>query len=163
MEPLEEKLDRLVTLLQNQQNASRDGTEAPASTGSPPVAMSNFDLSIAATILPCPGEPSPLQADEYLASFRTHMLRFFPVVRLPSDMSSEQLKEEKPFLWLCIMSVACTSTSHQLVLGDSIRQIVGRELVYRGEKSMDLLLGLLIFIAWYVVFLAILIQVNDPL
>lgn len=102
------------------------------------------------TIFPCPGEPSSIQAEEYFSRFRTHMLRFFPVFHLPDTTTSGQLREERPFLWLCVMCVACSSTSQQLALGDSVRQIISREIVYKGEKNIDLLLGLLIFLAWYV-------------
>ncbi|KAI1779151.1 hypothetical protein F4818DRAFT_403499 [Hypoxylon cercidicola] len=103
------------------------------------------DLS---AIFPCPGEPSSIQAEEYFSRFRTHMLRFFPVFYLPDTTTSGQLREERPFLWLCVMCVACSSTSQQLALGDSIKQIVSREMVYKGEKNIDLLLGLLTFLAW---------------
>ncbi|KAI1766320.1 hypothetical protein GGR53DRAFT_487022 [Hypoxylon sp. FL1150] len=100
------------------------------------------------TIFPCRGEPSAIQAEEYFARFRASMLRFFPVYHLPDMTTSSQLREERPFLWLCVMCVACSSTSQQLALGDSIKGIVSREIVYKGEKNIDLLLGLLTFLAW---------------
>lgn len=160
--PLEEKLDQLVSLLQNQQNSRLNETQSPpqhnSRTAAPigpredhtPTHDSLYPQSVPGSLASCLGEPSPLQADEYLAIFRTHMLRFFPAFRLEPDIVSQQLKQEKPFLWLCIMCVACTSTSHQLLLGDSIKQIVAREIVYKSQKNMDFLLGLLVFIAWLV-------------
>jgi hypothetical protein len=101
-------------------------------------------------ILPCAGEPSLAQADEYFVIFKLKMLRCFSVVYLSPDMSSRQLREERPFLWLCVMTVACKSTSQQVILGDSIKQIVAQEILFHGEKRLEFLQGLLIFSAWSV-------------
>ena len=119
-------------------------------TGAPQELGDSVSDLLPVNIFPCPGEPSPSQAEEYLTTFRMHMLRFFPIFHLPESMTSWQLKEERPFLWLCIMSVACPSAPEQSVLGDNIRGIVGRELIYNSKKSVDLLLGLLVFTAWCV-------------
>lgn len=78
------------------------------------------------------------------------MLQCFPVIYLFADMSSGQLREERPFLWLCIMAVACTSTQQQAILGDSVKQIVARDVLFHSENKLEFLLGLLIFIAWFV-------------
>lgn len=101
-------------------------------------------------ILPCPGEPSAVLAEQYLATFRTHMLQFFPIIHIHAGMTSQQLRKDKPFLWLCIMTVACSSTQQQMVLGDSVREIISREIVFKSKKNLDFLLGTLTFIAWYV-------------
>jgi hypothetical protein len=101
-------------------------------------------------ILPCAGEPSLAQAEEYFVIFKLKMLHCFPVIYLSTDMSSHQLREERPFLWLCIMAVACKSTSQQVMLGDSIKTIVAQEILFHGEKRLEFLQGLLIFSAWSV-------------
>ncbi|KAH7340074.1 hypothetical protein BKA66DRAFT_479341 [Pyrenochaeta sp. MPI-SDFR-AT-0127] len=179
--PLEEKLDRLVSLLQNQQNARLNETQSSPEHNNDTAALiaSREDHAPAQDLLypqlapnsliSCLGEPSSSQAEDYLTIFRTHMLRFFPAFRLGPDISSQRLKQEKPFLWLCIMCVACTSTSHQLLLGDSIKQIVAREVVYKSQKNMDFLLGLLVFIAWahyqirYMAFLSDFMQLSTSI
>ncbi|KAI0018841.1 hypothetical protein F4780DRAFT_495335 [Xylariomycetidae sp. FL0641] len=99
-------------------------------------------------LFPCPGEPSISQAEEYFARFRTMMLPSFPVFHLPDSMTFQKLREEKPFLWICVMCVASTSTSQQQVLGESIRGIIGREMIAKCEKNIDLLQGILVFLAW---------------
>ncbi len=132
--PLEDKLDRIVSLLQGQTRAQD----------------SLHPHSFSKSLISCLGEPSSSQSDKYLANFRTHMLRFFPAFQLAPDISSQQLRHEKPFLWLCIMCVASTSTAHQIVLGESIKQIVAREVVHKSQRNMDFFLGLLVFIAWSV-------------
>ena len=101
-------------------------------------------------ILPCAGEPSTTQAEEYFHTFRTTMLQFFPVVSLNAADTSQKLKVERPFLWLCIMAVACNSTSQQVILGESVKAIVAREVICQSRKNTELLLGLLIFTAWCV-------------
>lgn len=100
------------------------------------------------SILPCPGEPTPFQAEQYLNTYRAHMARYLPFTHILPTTTSEELRRQSPFLWLCIMCVACGSTSQQTVLAESVKQIVAKKMVVEGEKSLDLLLGVLIFIGW---------------
>lgn len=95
------------------------------------------------------GEPSPVEAEEYLTEFQAFKIKFFPFVCIPSTMSSKQLRQERPFLWLCIMVAGSKSTSQHQVLDSKVRQIVAQEMVVRSEKNTDLLLGLLSFTGWY--------------
>jgi hypothetical protein len=98
------------------------------------------------------GEPSPVQAEEYLINFQTYKSKYFPFIYIPSTTSALQLVQERPFLWLCIMAVGSKSTLEQQVLGSKIRQIVAQDMVVQSEKNIDLLLGLLIFIGWYSIY-----------
>jgi hypothetical protein len=41
--------------------------------------------------------------------------------------------------------------AHQLAMGDAIRRIVSRKVVADHEKSLDILLGLICYLAWSVV------------
>ncbi|CAM1503516.1 Fc.00g011070.m01.CDS01 [Cosmosporella sp. VM-42] len=94
------------------------------------------------------GEPSISEAEEYFHTFRTRMLQFFPIVTFGVTDTSQTLKEERPFLWLCIMAVACNSTPQQFAIGESVKEVVAREMICRSRKNTDLLVGLLIFTAW---------------
>ncbi|RFU30228.1 hypothetical protein B7463_g6109, partial [Scytalidium lignicola] len=49
-------------------------------------------------------EPSLIQAEGYLTNFRTCKSKFFPFIHIPSITSAQQLRKERPFLWLCIMA-----------------------------------------------------------
>lgn len=94
-------------------------------------------------------ELSPTEAEEYLMNFRNYKLKFFPFIHLPPTVTAEQLHQDRPFLWLCIMTASCKSTSKQLRLGNKIRQVLAEKIVVQSEKNIDLLLGLLTFIGWY--------------
>lgn len=95
------------------------------------------------------GEPSPAEAEEYLINFQTHKLKYFPCIHISSTTTAQQLRLERPFLWLCIMRLGSKSTSQQQLLGNTIRQTIAQEMAVRSEKNIDLLLGLLTFIGWY--------------
>jgi hypothetical protein len=95
------------------------------------------------------GEPSPVEVEEYLTNFRTYKLKYFPFIYIPSTTRAQQLRQERPFLWLCIMAVGSKSKSQQQVLGSKIRQKIAQELVVQSERNVDLLLGILAFIGWY--------------
>jgi hypothetical protein len=95
------------------------------------------------------GEPSSVEAEEYLINFRTYKLKYFPFIHIPSTTTAQQLRQERPFLWLCIMAVGSKSKSQQQVLGSNIRQKIAQELVVQSERNIDLLLGILAFIGWY--------------
>ena len=96
-------------------------------------------------------EPSPLEAEEYLTLFHTYKSMYFPFVFIPSTTTAQQLRQERPFLWLCIMMVASKSTSQQQVLGSRVRDFIAREMILKSGQNIDLLLGLLASIAWHVV------------
>ncbi|KAK9366602.1 hypothetical protein V1509DRAFT_641574 [Lipomyces kononenkoae] len=87
-------------------------------------------------------------ADKYLEDFRTKKLEYFAFLPIHPDTSSEKLRQERPFLWLCIMAISCPSISDQIRLGNGIRQIVSQKVVINGERNLDLLLGIMIFVGW---------------
>ena len=97
-------------------------------------------------------EPSPVDAEEYLTIFHTHKSKYFPFVYVPSTTTAQQLREERPFLWLCIMTIASRSTAQQQVLGSKIRHTLAEEMLLKSEQSVDLLLGLLAYVGWYGIF-----------
>ncbi|PMD42861.1 hypothetical protein L207DRAFT_486635 [Hyaloscypha variabilis F] len=93
-------------------------------------------------------KPSLVQAEEYLRSFQINNLQYFPFMYIPPTTSAQQLQQEKPFLWLCIMAVSSKSTSQQQALGSEIRHAVAHEVVVQLSRNLEFLLGILIFIAW---------------
>lgn len=89
-------------------------------------------------------------ADRQLEIFRRAFVNYFPFVVVPPKVSVEALRNDNPFLFLCIMAV--TSFEDPILqrrLGKEIKQQVCDRLVMGCEASMDLLQGLLVFVAWY--------------
>lgn len=65
-------------------------------------------------------------------------------------MTSSQLRDTYPFLWLNIMSVAIPSVKMRTSLNDQAREIIVQRIVAGGERSLDLLLGILTYVNWSV-------------
>ena len=101
----------------------------------------------AAVTTPNGSEPSPQEAEECLSKFRT-WLPNFPFIHLPPAMTAAALRAERPFLWLCIMNLTVTSSEMQIILRDRVRREVSERIVIQNERTMDLLQGLIAFLAW---------------
>ena len=93
-------------------------------------------------------EPSPDEAEEILGSFRPHTATYFPFIIIPESTTAQELRRYRPFLWLCVMSVASKSTREQKALAMEIKITMGRELFIEGKNNIDLLLGMMVFVAW---------------
>lgn len=100
--------------------------------------------------------PPPLQtrkitmdhAENLLSTFKKQM-HYFPFVQIPMDASVPVLSRTSPFLLLailCAASVSDASLHHQIDY--EFRRVLGLKLIVDGEKSLDYLQGLLIYIAW---------------
>lgn len=81
-------------------------------------------------------------------TFRKYMLIFLPFVHLPTGMTSEKLKEGYPFLWFSIMTVTCKNVDRRLAMGEAVKKFVAQKMIIDHEKSVDLLLGLLVIMGW---------------
>jgi hypothetical protein len=93
---------------------------------------------------------SQRQGDEQLKLFREQYLMCFPCVHIPSEVNSEQLREEKPFTWFTIMMVTCQTSSLQFGMGALWQKIISQKIVIEHEKSIDLLQGMIVFLGWSV-------------
>lgn len=95
-----------------------------------------------------PDFPSP---DELLSFFQSQLTQYFPFVVIPSNTTAEDLRQQKPFLFDTIMLVAAKQrVSSQREAGDRLLAYLSDHLLLRGEKSLDLLQGLLVYLAWYI-------------
>jgi hypothetical protein len=99
-------------------------------------------------IAACLYQPTPREAEESLTIFRRFMLIFLPFVYLPDTMTSERLKEAYPFLWFNIMTVTCRHVDRRLVMSAAIKRFLANKLILDHEKSLDLLLGILVILGW---------------
>lgn len=137
---LEEKLDDIVSLLRSQ-TATHRGRQADT--------------------IPTPGssEPSPSSGsigdsedndltDEELRVFREHHLPDFPIVRVPHDYTAAELQREKPTIGLAIKAMATKVASKQVILGKKLREVLTQKILVDGERSLPLLVSLLMSIIW---------------
>lgn len=90
-------------------------------------------------------------ATSLLTSFRDGMLPYFPVTTLSSDTSVPVLAKERPFILLAILAAASGGKSLQghNLYDEEFRKVLGLKFVSGGERSLELLIGLLIYCAWY--------------
>lgn len=90
-------------------------------------------------------------AESLLRSFRTGMLPHFPCIFLSDEASVASLARGSPFVLLTILAAA--SGTHMLqghsLYDDEFRKVLGLKSVASGERSLELLQGLLIYCAWY--------------
>ncbi|KAK7420106.1 hypothetical protein QQX98_002969 [Neonectria punicea] len=92
-------------------------------------------------------EPTPAEAEIYFRKFQ-EWLKNFPFMVLPHDATAASLRESYPFLWLCIMNITSMSTLQTSIMKERIRQEIATRIVVDHERTMDLLLGLIAYLAW---------------
>lgn len=144
-------------LLSGEQNISTSTTSASShSTGStnPPTTTSQ---GLTPATEPFPTAPihtdpsleiSPLQAEESLAFFRTRMLPHFPFFHLPPNLTAWQLRIDRPVLFQAILTVTTLSTQRKLQQAEHFKHLVFTSALIEAQSNIDLLLGILTYIAW---------------
>ncbi|KAL1881220.1 hypothetical protein Daus18300_001071 [Diaporthe australafricana] len=169
---LEGKLDSIMTLLQTVTqptvtSASSQQTchDEPALSASgqeqlrTPAVSSNADAELGDAVIDSPtdsvacsttgsDEYFPQEADTCLATFRTSFLPHFPFLDLAPYESAQQLHESRPFLLRAICAVTRTSTQEKLAEGRKLKQELSHTMIVENQSSLDLLLGLMTFLAW---------------
>lgn len=100
-------------------------------------------------IIPLTLETAEWEAEELLRFFRDDMLRYMPFVIIPPSKSASELRQESPFLWLCVMAITTKSSAKQTVLSRAVRSNLGELMLVDGQKSLDLLCGTIVCVAWY--------------
>jgi hypothetical protein len=108
-------------------------------------------MAISVAYIPRDFEPSRVEVDENLKTFLSCQLKHLPFIILPESAGAQELRQERPFLWFCIMTVSSKSSVQQAALGREIRIILGHQVLLEGERTLDLLLGLLTYIVWYAI------------
>lgn len=94
-------------------------------------------------------EPTTEDAESYLNRFRTDLVKYFPFIVISPSMTAHELRQQRPMLWTCIMTVASSSSTQQIGLSKEVRRILGQEAFVKGTRNMDLLLAILVYSAWY--------------
>ncbi|OQD92492.1 hypothetical protein PENSOL_c041G03361 [Penicillium solitum] len=92
--------------------------------------------------------PSPNQADERLDFFRSRMLPYFPFISLTPDMTSSYLRQNRPFLFQAIYTVTIFSIQERLTQVEELKRVLFTSALLEVQSNIDLLLGLLTYLAW---------------
>ncbi|KAI1352114.1 hypothetical protein F5Y01DRAFT_280702 [Xylaria sp. FL0043] len=119
----------------------------PASTGGATGSTANSTPSP----LPAPAHDVPIpapQAEETLAFFTRHHLKFFPFVYLPPETTAAQLQRDRPYLWRNIEAICSKSPIRQADISRRSREEIAHRLLVACERNIDLLLGTLCFLGW---------------
>ncbi|KAJ5710068.1 hypothetical protein N7493_009660 [Penicillium malachiteum] len=141
---LEGRLDGLVSQLERSRVLPTD-----TNLVSPPLSNEDSSFSTIAPSLRIPTTVFGFASEEALVEFREKMVKYFPFMHLPHD--ADWLQRHRPFLSKCILSATSQSTSEKLELGEQIKnELIQRVYINNDPRAVniDLLLGLLTFIAW---------------
>jgi hypothetical protein len=132
-----------------------DGTSAASSNSRVFVAPDSFNSAAPKSCVRrmplTPEDATPPDTDDVLlAIYTTQLVPCFPFVPLPSDSTPSQLASTRPFLWRVIRMVS-SLRSHRSMHGQSlaIMQHLSEAVMIRGERSLDLLQGVIVMVAFY--------------
>jgi hypothetical protein len=88
-------------------------------------------------------------AESLLQKFRLEFSRFFPFVVIPPEQNFLDLKEKKPFVALVVLMIGCRhDNALQTTIAKKIRELISYSTLVKGEQSLDLLQGIMLFLAW---------------
>ncbi|KAL2158360.1 hypothetical protein VTH06DRAFT_4408 [Thermothelomyces fergusii] len=90
-------------------------------------------------------------AGKLLDAFREHMLSYFHCVVIGEGETVASMAKERPFVLLAILAAASvrrTLQGHNLY-DEEFRKVLGLKFVAGGERTLELLQGLLIYHGWY--------------
>jgi hypothetical protein len=89
-------------------------------------------------------------AGKLLETFREAMMTHFHCVVLRPDETVASMAKERPFVLLAVLAAASGSSTLQghSLYDEEFRKILGLKFVAGGERTIELLQGLVIYIAW---------------
>ncbi|KAF2458685.1 hypothetical protein BDY21DRAFT_341047 [Lineolata rhizophorae] len=92
----------------------------------------------------------PSIAESLFTTFRTQMGNYFPFVVLPPNVSSQDIRRERPILYKAILMAAShLQFERQAKIVKELTQELNHCIFVEGKKNMDILQGMLVYIAWY--------------
>lgn len=90
------------------------------------------------------------EAQILLDNYRTRAVPHFPFVPISPGTTVASLKSAKPFLFMCIMAtMKVDNCTIQRQIGEEVRMQAHQRVLMQSESSLELLQGLLVYIAWY--------------
>jgi len=158
---LEDKMESLLSVMQSFiGSATAPGNASlvtPASTTVNFGEAPTFGTSSTATASPNPDpiytahhyqSPSTNQSDAQLDFFRARMLPSFPFLDLGPAMTIGYLRQHRPFLLHAIHTVSTFSTQERLAKTEELKRTLFTSAFSNVESNIDLLLGVLTYLAW---------------
>ena len=138
---LEEKLDGVAAFLTASQRipTAPNDFRTPHPTDSTPVAYIDRFVK------------SYNEAETMLHVFRNELTPLFPFVVIPPSMTFADLREKQPFLALVILMIGCRHDHvQQTAISKAIRDIISHNIFIKGERNLDILQSLLVYVNWLV-------------
>ncbi|CVK95484.1 related to cercosporin resistance protein [Fusarium mangiferae] len=90
------------------------------------------------------------EAQSLLDNYRSKAIEHFPFVPISSETTVASLRTTKPFLFMCIMAtMKFDNCSIQRQIGEEIRNQAHQRVLMQSESTLEILQGLLIYLAWY--------------
>jgi hypothetical protein len=90
------------------------------------------------------------EADACLELFRNVYLPFLPFMTLPISIGWKELKDNRPLLWLCIVTVTSKVNAQAQRLGRRAKEIISERAFVDGEGDFETLIGILVMVTWSV-------------
>jgi hypothetical protein len=89
------------------------------------------------------------EADSFLAYFQKEMSPYFPFVMIAAHLDARIIARKNPFLLLAILTIATGEQPDlQRSLDREFCKVLATKVMVNGERSLEILQGLLIYIAW---------------
>lgn len=92
------------------------------------------------------------EMEEAIDAWRPQLAAHYPFAAIADSQSTKMLMVEKPFFATAIAVAAVYGDlPRQLGLAEGFIKDVGHAMLVEGQKSLDLLQGILVLIAWFVI------------
>ncbi len=89
------------------------------------------------------------RANHLVGIYKSTLTTHFPFVVVPPQTTADTLRQEKPFLFLAILtSASFHDMPLQRILGNVVKQTINDRTMQGDTASFELLQGLLVFLAW---------------
>lgn len=176
MAQIEKKLDGLISIIGTShqlplnvaESASGSGIipnasyNASAQTVGPPESSTKSISTRSDCQCACPSEAAVLvsgsivdqvlkngQAHKLVEFYRNALAFYSPFIFISEEKTAEDLYDGCPFLFRAILfSASYDNPSQQHYLEKDIMKYISDHLILKGERSIDLLQGLLVYITW---------------
>jgi hypothetical protein len=93
----------------------------------------------------------PQESNRLLNVFREQFSPRFPFAIIPPNISADELRIQKPWLLKTVIMVASQGDrARQIEMVRRMNMEIAEAMLVRGERSLDMLEGLILFNSWYV-------------
>ncbi|KAF5864628.1 hypothetical protein ETB97_007186 [Aspergillus alliaceus] len=93
----------------------------------------------------------PIPSDtsvQVLNRFRQENLKYLPFIYIPPHITPEELYEDKPFFWECVVAVLTPNLKEREALFMKVHDTIHQKLLVEATPSLDILLGVMTFMSW---------------